>query len=256
MASPLIALTTDFGYASPYVAQMKGVLYSALPDVRVVDVVHDIPPQSLRHAEVVLRAAAFAFPLGTVHVVVVDPGVGMPRRGIAVRARGMTFVGPDNGVLGLAVALPGAEIVSLDREFLFRSPVAPTFHGRDIFSPIAAELAGGLPLSEVGSSIDDPVPSNLPQPYIEPGRVVGEVLVADTFGNLLTNIPGVLVGEDWRITVAGRITERVRTYMSTSQRTLLSLVGSDGHIEIAIQHGSAAHELGTAEGLRVICEKE
>jgi len=256
MHAPLIALTTDYGSSSHYVAQLKGVIYSALPDARIVDVIHDIPPQSLLHAEVALRATAFAFPLGTVHVVVVDPGVGTSRRGIAVQARGMTFVGPDNGVLGITVAAPGARVVVLDRRGYWREPVAATFHGRDIFAPVACELAGGVLLEEVGSPIDDPLPSNLPQPYIEPGRVVGEVLISDTFGNLLTNIPGALVGDDWRVTVAGRLTERGATYEEGPRRRLIALVGSDGYLEIAMRQTSAARELGAAEGLRVVCEKE
>jgi S-adenosyl-L-methionine hydrolase (adenosine-forming) len=256
MAGPIIALTTDFGSGSPYVAQMKGVLYSALPEVRVVDVVHDIPPQAVRHAEVIMRAAAFTFPLGTVHIVVVDPGVGTKRRGLAVQARGLTFVGPDNGVLGAAIGAPGSRAVVLDRSEFFRLPAAPTFHGRDIFAPVAAELAGGLSLEDVGSPIDNPLPSSLPQPVVEANRIAGETLIADTFGNLLTNIPGELVGQEWRVTVAGRLTERVHTYEQASRRSLLSLVGSDGYLEIALRGASAARELGAAEGLRIICEKE
>src|SRR5687768_15831145 len=137
---PLIALTTDFGAGSAYVAQLKGVLLSALPEARLLDVTHGVPAGSIREAELVVRAVAFALPLGTTHIVVVDPGVGTPRRGIAVHAAGMTFVGPDNGVLGIPAAMPGARAVTLDRPHLFREPVAPTFHGRDIFAPVAAEL--------------------------------------------------------------------------------------------------------------------
>jgi S-adenosyl-L-methionine hydrolase (adenosine-forming) len=247
----IAALTTDFGLSSPYVAQMKAVLLAAVPDVRLVDVTHDLPPQSLRHAEVVLRAAAFAFPLGTVHLVVVDPGVGTERRPIAVRSRGLTFVGPDNGVLGIALEQPDAKAVVLDRPELFRHPVSPTFHGRDIFAPVAAVLGKGLALEDVGSAITDAVPSRLPKLRREGGRSYGETLVADSFGNLLTNIPGAFV--KGAVIVAGKSARLVRTYHEGAQGEILALTGSDGYLEIAVRDSSAATVLG-GEILPVECE--
>jgi len=167
--SRLIALTTDFGASSPYVAQMKAVLLNALPEAVLVDVTHAIPPRSIRDAEVVLRGAAFQFPVGTTHVVVIDPGVGTARQPIAVQARGLTFVGPDNGVLALALGEAHARAVCLDRPAFFREPVSATFHGRDLFAPVAAELAAGLPLTEVGSPLEHWQPSTLPQPMLTTG---------------------------------------------------------------------------------------
>lgn len=251
---PIIALTTDFGTASGYVAQVKAVLLSASPSTRIVDVSHEVSPHSVREAELLLRGVAFAFPVGTVHVVVVDPGVGTSRRGIAVRARGLTFVGPDNGVLGVALATPGAECVALDRPHLFRAPVAPTFHARDVFAPVAAELAGGLALEDAGTPIADALPSTLPVPRVSRSRVEGEVLGSDRFGNLLTNVPGRLAGK--RVLVAGRAAQLVRTYGEGPREALLALVGSDGYVELAVREGSAASLLAAAAGVPVICELE
>lgn len=253
--TPLIALTTDFGSGSPYVAQMKGVLLSALPEVRLVDVTHDVPAHSLRHAEIVLRASAFAFPLGTVHLVVIDPGVGTSRRPIAVQAAGMTFVGPDNGVLGIAVKQKAAAAVVLDRPEFFRTPMTSTFHGRDLFAPVAAELAAGMPLTQVGSSIGDARASTLPEPTVEGDTVRGVTLVADTFGNLLTNIPVELCGDAPEVYVAGKKTRWVRTYGDAQGVELLALAGSDGYIELALPRQSAAHSLAGGIDLEVVCKR-
>lgn len=247
---PLITLTTDFGDGS-YVAQIKGVLLSALPEARIVDVTHAVPPYSVRHAEVVLRGTGFAFPVGTVHLVVVDPGVGSARRPIAVRARGMTFVGPDNGVLGLALKQPEARVVALDRSDLFREPISPTFHGRDVFAPVAAELAAGLELDQVGTPISDPVASTIPDLRVTSTEVGGETLVSDRFGNLLTNVPAGSIGAG-PVWIAGRATRRVQTYAEASCDELLNLAGSDGYIEIAMREASAADALGGGLGLEVL----
>jgi len=254
MSRPIVTLTTDFGLDSPYVAQMKGVLLSNGRDPQLVDITHLVPPQSIRHAEVMLRAAAFAFPLGTVHLVVVDPGVGTPRRAIAVEARGMRFVGPDNGVLGLALAEPGARAVVLDHAEIFLHPVSATFHGRDVFAPVAAELADGAALTEVGTLIDDARPTTLPAPRVEAGEVHGEVLIADSFGNLLTNIPAALAAAVTHIEIAGHPAERVRTFGDGPRGTLLVIEGSEGFLELAIRDGSAASLFGGAhQGLEVRC---
>jgi S-adenosylmethionine hydrolase len=255
MSRPVIALTTDFGPSSHYVAQMKGAILSALPVVRFVDVTHAIAPQSVRHAETVLRSSAFCMPLGTVHVVVVDPGVGTGRRAIACTARGLTFVGPDNGVLGVALAEPDAKVVALDRPELFREPISATFHGRDIFAPVAAELAAGVALEEVGSPIDDAVGSTLPDPTTSEDSAAGEVLAADAFGNLLTNIPGDAIGDGWSVRVGDREALLVGTYEEGDFGDLLALVGSDGYLEVATRNDSAALELGWPDRLPVICRR-
>ncbi|MBI3178228.1 MAG: SAM-dependent chlorinase/fluorinase [Deltaproteobacteria bacterium] len=248
---PLVAFTSDFGAASPYVAQVKGVLLSALNGVHIVDVTHAIRPYAIGDAEVVLRSVAFAMPKGAVHLVVIDPGVGTRRRAIAVQARGMSFVGPDNGVLGVALRAPGARAVLLDRPALFRAPVAPTFHGRDIFAPVAAELARGISLDEVGSPITDAVASTLPAARQRSREVTGETLAGDAFGNLTTNIPAHWVPASWRVYAGDQECVRVRTYGEATHDRLLALAGSDGYLEIAMREGSAAAACGV--GAEVVC---
>ncbi|MBI5509246.1 MAG: SAM-dependent chlorinase/fluorinase [Deltaproteobacteria bacterium] len=255
MRRPIVTLTTDFGVSSPYVAELKAVLLAAQPELNLVDLTHAIPARSIRAAEVALRSAAFTFPIGTVHLVVVDPGVGTTRRPIAVAARGLIFVGPDNGVLGRALLEPGARAVVLDRKALWREPLSSTFHGRDLFAPVAAELACGLALEDVGSAIADPIPSTLPVVERGPGRVRGEVLAADDFGNLTSNIPAAEVDRGWRVTVGGSAATWCRTYGDAERGPLLCLAGSDGYLEIAIAEGSAAARLGATAGLPLVCER-
>ncbi|OGQ80955.1 MAG: hypothetical protein A2289_12310 [Deltaproteobacteria bacterium RIFOXYA12_FULL_58_15] len=250
MMLPLFALTTDFGPSSPYVAQMKGVILSGVPNARIVDVSHAIPPQSIRAAEVVLRSCAFCMPTGTVHVVVVDPGVGTDRRAIAVSTAGTVFVGPDNGVLGQITARPDAMVVALDNRALFRQPVSSTFHGRDIFAPVAVELACGLSLTDVGTPIDDPVASTLPKASARGNVVCGETLCADHFGNLLTNIPW-RAANDARITVGGVPARVVETYGKGGDGELLAVGGSDGFLEIAMKQARASDLFGN--GVEVLC---
>ncbi|MBC7795010.1 MAG: SAM-dependent chlorinase/fluorinase [Clostridia bacterium] len=245
----IVTLTTDFGSGSPYVAQMKGVLLSASRDLVLVDIAHNLPPYAIADAELLLRSTAFAFPLGSVHIVVVDPGVGSERRGIAVEANGCFFVGPDNGVLG-AVASCGS-CVSLDKTFLHRTPSASTFHGRDIFAPVAAELALGLTLLDVGSLIADPVKSTLPVFAETDTAVRGLTLGADRYGNLLTNIPARFVAA--QVSVGGISVSLVRTYAEAAVGALVALVGSDGYLEIACREASAAERLGAVRGTEVVC---
>ncbi len=251
MKRAIIALTTDFGVGSPYVAQMKGVLLSASTDLVVVDVAHDLPAYDVRAAELSLRGTAFAFPVGAVHLVVVDPGVGGARRCIAVLSRGCYFVGPDNGVLGAIASAKDAVTVVLDRPALHRAPTAPTFHGRDIFAPVAVELALGVPLTDVGTQITDPAPSSLPAPVPRGAAIHGTTLGSDRFGNLTTNIPSSWLGE---VEVLGRRLRVVRTYAEAPAGELVALAGSDGYVELAKREASAAEELG-AHGTEVVCRR-
>lgn len=256
MPGPLITLTTDFGFGSTYVAQLKGVLLSRIPTARIIDVSHDLAAHDIATAELHLRSTAFAFPIGTTHLIVVDPGVGTARRPIAVASCGMTFVGPDNGLLGVALAQTGARCVQIDQPGLFRQPVSPTFHGRDIFAPVAAELAAGLTLDDVGTEISDPVVSTLPAPQVEADRVVGESLGADRFGNLMTNLSVAVIAAQlgqFATRVAGDSVARCETYADTAPGDLMVLEGSDGYLEVAVREGSAAERLGRERGIPVEC---
>ncbi|HUQ68079.1 MAG TPA: SAM-dependent chlorinase/fluorinase [Planctomycetaceae bacterium] len=189
-ATPLLTLLTDFGLQDTYVAQMHGVIAGIAPTARVIDLAHGIQPQNRLHAAVALVDAVEAFPDGTVHVVVVDPGVGSARRAIAAEIGPWRFVGPDNGVLtGVLDRWPLHRAVSLTKTRFFRPNVSRTFHGRDVFAPVAAQLATGVPMDELGEPFVDPlVRLDWPRPTMSARQITGQVLVVDRFGNLITNI--------------------------------------------------------------------
>src|SRR5712691_6438607 len=186
---PLVTLTTDFGLRDPFVGIMKGVILSICPTARLVDLTHEVEPQDILGGCLTLEAAVPFFPAGTVHLVVVDPGVGSARRAIALRTGGGYLVGPDNGVLTPAFERSGWTAVALTAPEYRLPSVSRTFHGRDVFAPAAAYLAAGIPLERLGSTLTDPVRLPLPGCRLEGDALVGEVLAADRFGNLITSIP-------------------------------------------------------------------
>lgn len=261
-ASPLVTLLTDFGTADGYVGAMKGVIASLAPSARVVDVTHDIRAGDVRGGALALETAAPYFPPGTIHVAVVDPGVGTARRGIAVEAGGQAFVGPDNGLLALA-ARPDRRVFILDRARYHLQAVSPTFHGRDVFAPIAARLATGVRASNLGTKTDsdDLRELALPRPLATRGGLVGEVIHADRFGNLITNVvaadlarlSGAAPLKSIRIHVGRRRLSGglARTYGDAGRHALLALVGSSGRLEIARRDGSAALMLGYRPGRKL-----
>lgn len=266
MSAPIITLTTDFGQGSPYVAQLKGVLLSALPipGLQIIDISHELPAHDRRATELLLRSTAWAFPLGTVHLLVVDPGVGSKRRALAARSHGMFFVGPDNGILARPIrADPQAEVVQLDRSAHFRHPLSSTFHGRDLFAPIAAELAAGVDLQTLGSPLpaDDIQPSLLPEPERAGPHWLGHVLGADRFGNLTSNLhhtaidlsaPVVLVrSDDERSALDDNVVVHTTYADADPDDAPFALVGSDGYLELARREGSAATALAPTDSLRI-----
>jgi len=188
---PVVTLTTDFGTRDAYVGAMKGVILSRCPGATVIDIAHDLPAHDIVTAALTVEASCPLFAEGTVHVVVVDPGVGSQRAALAARIGGHVYVGPDNGVFDRVVARFGVdECVRLENPVHRRAAVSRTFHGRDIFAPAAAAIACGTALSELGSPAVASVRLNLPQPErFESGRIVGSILCVDRFGNLITNIP-------------------------------------------------------------------
>lgn len=261
MESPLFVLTTDLGNGSPPSAQLKAVLLAAVPEARIIDLTHDIPPQSIRYAELALRSTAFLFPKETIHIVVVDPEVGTDRRAIAVKSAGQYFIGPDNGVLGIALERPHAEAVSLDRQDLWRHPVSNTFHGRDVFAPVGAAIAKGFPFADIGVAVTDPKPSGLPKPRAKDERtIVGETLGADRFGNLLTNIPIQIgkeeIGEGWLFEIEGKTVPFRRSYMAAKVGRMIVTAGADRYLELAVTLGSAAKTFGRAEGIEIYCMRK
>ncbi|HLJ65770.1 MAG TPA: SAM-dependent chlorinase/fluorinase [Chloroflexota bacterium] len=253
---PIITFTTDFGTTDTYVAEMKGVILGITPDVTLVDISHDVWPQNIGQGAFLLRRAFNHFPAGTVHIAVVDPGVGTDRRPIAVRAGSWLFVAPDNGVLAPSLLaldlldssgrLHGAEGVVLANPAYRRNQVSGTFHGRDIFAPAAAYLASGVPLTELGPTIASVLTTALPEVVGVGVRVQGRVLHVDHFGNAITNLSLSDVPAN-PVFLVGRL--RLHGISSSYQEADFAvLVGSSGQLEVAARNGSAARELGLSVG--------
>jgi S-adenosylmethionine hydrolase len=244
----IITLTTDFGTVDGYVGEMKGVLYSLAPEAEIVDITHDIPPQDVEHGRLTVARVWRRFPPGTVHLVVVDPGVGSTRAGLAVESDGRFFVGPDNGVLSPALIIPGVRLVQL----LLPPSASHTFHGRDVFAPAAAALARGEALDGFAPATS-PIVRRTPEATRRAdGGIDGEVILVDRFGNAVTN----LIGQPGAAVVVGprRLSVR-RTYADAAIGEPLALVGSSGFVEIAIRDGDAARTLGIVRGERVVLFK-
>jgi S-adenosylmethionine hydrolase len=253
----LVTLTTDFGLSDSYVGAMKGVILSIDPTVTIVDISHDIAPQNVQEAAYVVYAAYPYFPPDTVHIVVVDPGVGSRRRAIALRAAQACFVAPDNGVLSYVLAREGMrEAVSLTNSKYHRRTVSHTFHGRDIFAPVAAHLARGVPLTELGEPLTEIVTFSLPRPQVLPdGEVVGHVLHIDRFGNLILDVKegDCILDGGIVLEVAGRrIQDLGRTFTDVPAGELVAYIGSSGHLEIALREGNAAQSLGIKRGDKIL----
>jgi S-adenosylmethionine hydrolase len=255
----MLTLTTDFGASDHYVGAMKGVILSICPHAQIVDICHDVTPFQIAEGAYLIAQAYDCFPKKTVHVVVVDPGVGTARRPILVEAAGQYFVGPDNGVLSMVYACAKHKVRTIANERYFRQPVSATFHGRDIFAPVAAHLAAGVPPARMGKPIED----YLRPEFAEPRRIgertwSGSILKIDRFGNVVTNFhvrdfPD-LCGTDAFVsqpvlTIGRRkIAALARNYAACSPDVLFLIVGSSGYLEVSVNQGSAAKQLGCAAG--------
>lgn len=251
----VITLLTDFGLRDPFVGVMRGVIAGIAPASAVIDLTHAIAPQAIEQGAFWLARSFRYFPAGTIHVAVVDPGVGTARRALAARAWGHVFVGPDNGLLAPALAgAPGACVRRIDPRWGLAAQ-SRTFHGRDLFAPVAARLASGsLSFDDVGPEIDDPTPAPWPLPARQGDRVAGRVVVVDHFGNLITDIepappalqPGPRPGGT--VSIRGHTLPLLGTYGEAERGALLALVGSFGTVEIAARDGDAARLLGAEAG--------
>jgi S-adenosylmethionine hydrolase len=243
---PLITLITDFGTVDGYVGEMKGVLLSRAPDAEIVDITHDIPPQDVERARLTVARVWRRFPSGTIHLVVVDPGVGSSRAAIAVASDGRFLVGPDNGVLSPALLIASARAVSLD----VPSGASATFHGRDLFAPAAAALACGASIDALGREIASPIIRRTPEPTRRvDGVLEGEVIAIDRFGNAITNLIGLRGG----VVEVGSVNVPIRrTYTEANIGELVAVVGSGGFIEVAVRDGDATKTLGLIRGARVV----
>jgi S-adenosylmethionine hydrolase len=254
MPDPIITLTTDFGAAAPYAAAMKGVILARNPAARLVDLTHQIPPQDVRHAAFFLASAVPYFPLGTIHVVVVDPGVGTERAILYVEAGGQRLLVPDNGCWTL-LAGESPRVIRLTEPRFWRQPVSATFHGRDIFAPVAAHLSLGDDPTLLGQPVGGWV--RLPIPAIREGPVSlhGEIIFIDDFGNIITNIPAEGLRKPHFLQIGntsgfgeGTGFRWVRSYAEAGPGSLVALTSSNGLFEVAVTQGSAAERLGAKVG--------
>lgn len=248
-----ITLLTDFGDSDGYTAAMRGVIASIAPLAAVDDAGHDIPPGDVTAAAWVLARYWQLYPIGTVHVVVVDPGVGSARRALAIEALGRFVVAPDNGCATLVLAeVPAARVHAIENHAYMLRPISRTFHGRDVFAPAAAHLALGVPLEALGPAVTDPVLFQVPVPRRKAHALEGSVVHVDRYGNLITNLPGSAAIRLKHIEIGGRNVGPVReTYASVAAGEVLALVGSAGTIEIAVRDGDAAAVLGAGRGALV-----
>ena len=254
----VITLTTDFGSDSPYVAQMKASIYSLAPQANVVDVTHSIAAQDIQQGALVLADTAFYFPAGTIHVAVVDPGVGTQRAIVAAQIDEHWFVAPDNGLLtGVA---NGREITALRRAEnarLWRHPVSSTFHGRDIMAPVAAHLSLGVAPQEIGPSHEDLARIDWPACEIDEKQITGQVIFIDSFGNLVTNIFRTDLknwqrGRDCTIRCGKHALDNTSTtYAARPAGEIVALLGSSERLEIAVVAGNAAVKLSVDRGEQV-----
>jgi S-adenosylmethionine hydrolase len=259
---PIITFTTDFGLGSPYVAAMKGVILAVNPRARLLDLSHEIPPQDVRHAAFFLRSCIPFFPVGAIHVIVVDPGVGTDRALLYVEVAGRRLLAPDNGCwteLARGASRP-PRVTCLSESRYWRNPVSPTFHGRDILAPVAAHLSLGEDPQKLGPIVQEWVRLDLPSPTLEAGRLIGEVIYVDHFGNLITNIPraayATLAAGPVRIMVGNQeVSWRVQTYGEAPPGALVALISSAELLEIAITGGNAAQRLAARVGTLVSIDK-
>ena len=278
MTAPPIVLLTDFGLSDAYVGMMRGVIYGINPAAQVIDLTHGIGPQDLRHGAVVLADSFRYFPAGSIFVAVVDPGVGTDRDAILLQTPDARLVAPDNGLLSLVCRsydptfgdthIPESALVPdqcrawrLTNPDYWRRPVSATFHGRDVFAPVAAHLSSGAAPDALGEPISAIRSLPLPVPQAEGNRIRGQVVFADAFGNLITDITADLLDQlgatagnpNVTVTIAGRtVTGLSHTFHDPSGDGLRALVGSHGRLEIVVVDGSAAAMLGVSSGAELV----
>jgi S-adenosylmethionine hydrolase len=253
--SHMITLMTDFGTSDHYVGVMKGVILNINPQVEIVDITHAIPPQDILGAAFLIDSTYRYFPSGTIHVVVVDPGVGSERRAIVCQTETAYFVCPDNGLLThILHNEKHAHAVAVENSAYFLPQVSNTFHGRDIFAPVAAHLSRGVPISELGNPVTQPVQLALPKPQVTEEMVIGHIIWIDSFGNLVTDISREILesleGQNGVVIHAGsaKIDHFNRSYAESEIGEVLAIIGSFNRLEISINQGNAAQVLELKRG--------
>ncbi len=255
--SQIITLTTDFGLQDHYVSAMKAVMVGIAPEVRFVDVSHEIPPQDIMAGAWVVRNTAFLYPPGTVHLVVVDPGVGTSRHPVVLKVKDQYFVGPDNGVFSLFFNEFEYQACKLNNKKYWRKGVSRTFHGRDLFAPVAAHLSNGVSMEEIGEPIEDLVTYHWAVPISDKDGIQGWVVHIDRFGNLITNISENLIEDhikrkDVKIYVGNTMLNQVvTTFGDVEEGEPAAFIGSSGMLEIGINKGNAARMLSVDKGAQI-----
>ena len=255
----MITLTSDFGLKDPYVAEMKGVILTINPKATLIDITHDVEKFNIRMAAFMLASAAPYFPQGTVHLAVVDPGVGSQRRAILIQTEKGFFVGPDNGILVLAAQNQGIEhIYHLTNPKFMLHKISSTFHGRDIFAPAAAHLDKGVLPTEFGTEIKDPTNPEFTRVKRANGSLIGEVLHIDGFGNIITNINETDMVQNHAKLVKVELPDISlkltfgKTYAEAKPKELIALIGSHGFLEIALNQGNAAEKFHVKTGDKIV----
>lgn len=268
----IITLTTDFGTSDAYVGVMKGVILGINPRAQVVDITHAIPPQDVHEAAFLIHSAHRYFPKDTIHTIVVDPGVGSNRRAIVCQTDNAFFVCPDNGVLSYLLQgnlqgnlqdSPAFQATTIENAMYLLPHVSNTFHGRDIFAPVAAHLSLGVPLADIGTPVHNLVQLSIPTMHIADDTLNGQIIKVDSFGNLITNISqadfvAFTETDSFYVIQAGdaRITRLNRAYAESDTGEPLAIIGSSGLLEIAVNCGSAEERLGLKRGYTVIIRKK
>jgi len=254
---PILTLTTDFGLKDHYVGAMKAVILGISPDVRLVDISHEIPPQDIMAAAWVMRNAAMHFPPKTVHLVVVDPGVGTERDPVIIEMEDQFFVGPDNGIFSLIADAFEYKATKLTNPEFWKKGTSRTFHGRDIFAPVAAHLTKGIPVSSFGEKIQEIVTYRWAIPIADKDGIQGWIVHIDRFGNLISNIPksmlaSILGNRNFKIYVGNTIlNEILPAFGSVHDGEPVAYIGSSDVLEIAINKGNAKEMLGVQKGAQI-----
>ncbi|MEM7008085.1 MAG: SAM-dependent chlorinase/fluorinase [Thermodesulfobacteriota bacterium] len=237
----IITLSSDFGLSDHYVGVMKGVILSINPEAQVVDISHEVPKYDVLRGALLIQNSFAYFPKDTIHVVVVDPGVGTKRKPIIIESDLGTFVGPDNGVFTFILEKQ-CNIYEITNKDYMLQDISSTFHGRDIFSPAAAHLSSGVSSDKFGDKVENPILLELPKPQLKENEIIGEILYEDSFGNLISNIPASIMPDSCRILVGDTIIDTVvQSYQHGEIGEPLAIIGSSGYLEISVNQGNAAN---------------
>jgi S-adenosylmethionine hydrolase len=250
---PIITLTTDFGWADYYVGCMKGVILSINPNVNIIDISHEIKPYDIIGCSYFLSSFYKYYPLNTINVVVVDPGVGSSRKPLLIKADEYYFIGPDNGIFSAVLdSADNVEIYHLTNSYYFSKFVSSTFHGRDIFAPVSAYLSLNTPVSKFGEKIKNINTINNCKPVVSQSKIIGSIIYEDRFGNLITNIKRELVQNIEKIVIGKVQIDKIRnTYSEVTKGDLLAIIGSSGYLEISANMDSAARIIDRSS--EVVC---